>query len=346
VLTYDINGTDIHTVNIPDRSNVSIAVPTNVGGVFNYNLVSVQYLDSDPPTCVNTSISGTATIEVISLPVPDLTGPTDICAETTGNVYTTEAGMNNYTWVVSSGGVIESGGTATDNTVTVTWTTGGAHNVSVRYDNTFGCGAATPTVFPVNVFNLPIPTITGSTSACVNEIETYSTQPGMSNYIWSIPAGATVVSGGGDENTITVTWDADGAQVISVNYTSADGCNAVAQTDKNITVNPLPVPGIAGPNVVCEGTSGHVYTTDGGMSTYIWTVSAGGTIPAGGSANSNTATISWNDDGPQTVSISYIQPSTGCEPELPVVYNVAVDSMPSPSISGPIEVCVGSTGNV
>ena len=110
LVTYTINGVT-QTVNVLGRSNVSIGVSTNAAGVFTYELVSVQYLDSNPPTCPN-PVTGTATVEVTALPVPIVTGPTNICAETTGNVYQTEAGMSNYTWVVSAAGTITAGGTS------------------------------------------------------------------------------------------------------------------------------------------------------------------------------------------------------------------------------------------
>ena len=169
----------------------------------------------------------------------------------------------------------------------------------------------------------------------------------MTNYQWNVSAGGTVTSGGGtNDNSVTITWSTIGAQTVSVNYTSADGCNAPAQTVKNITVNPLPNPTLSGPNKVCAGTNGNVYTTEAGMSTYVWTVSAGGTITAGGTSNSRTATIRWNTDGPQTVSVSYINPATGCTPPSATVYNVTVDAMPVPTITGPTSVCVGSTSNV
>lgn len=346
VVSYNINSTTSQNVNIPARSNVSVAVPTNNAGTFTYNLDSVKYLDSNPPTCPNTSITGTAIINVVALPVPTITGPTNICAETTGNVYKTEHGMLNYTWVVSAGGTITAGGTPTDSTITVTWATGGSHNISVRYSNSSGCAASSPTIFPVNVYVLPIPTITGSTSACLNTSKIYSTQPGMTNYQWSFSAGALVTAGGGvNDNSVTVTWTDVGPQTISVNYTSVDGCDAPTETVKNITINPLPDPVITGLSTVCAGTSGHIYTTESGMSTYVWVVSSGGTITSGGTSNSATATIRWNADGPQTVSVSYINPATSCTPPSPTVYNVTVDPMPVPTITGPASVCVGSTGN-
>ena len=345
-VTYNINGTGSYNVNIPAKSNVSIGVPTNSSGTFHYNLVSVQYLNSEPPTC-STPITGTATINVVPQPVPVITGPTNICAETTGHVYTTEAGMTNYNWVVSAGGTITAGGGANDNTVTVTWNAGGPQNISVLYTNTSGCVASTPTVFPVNVYPLPVPAISGSTSACVGSTnKVYTTQPGMTNYQWTVSPGGTITAGGtATSNSVTVTWTTVGPQTITVNYRNANGCTASAPNVKNITVTPLPVPTITGPTVMCAGSTGNIYTTEAGMSGYVWTVSAGGTITAGGTSNSNTATIRWNTAGPQTVSVSYTN-LDGCTPSSPTVYPVTVNPRPTPTITGPTSVCVGSTGNV
>ncbi|GAB1451515.1 hypothetical protein MASR2M47_15710 [Draconibacterium sp.] len=255
MVTYTINGSGSNVVNIPANSNVPISAPTNFAGTFQYDLVSVQYLNSEPPICANNAITGSATIVITPLPVPVITGPTNICAETAGNVYTTEAGMSSYEWVVSAGGTITAGGTATDNTVTVTWNTGGSHNVSVGYTNANNCKSSTPTLYPVNVFPLPIPTITGSTTACLNATnKVYSTQPGMTNYQWAVSAGATITAGGtSTSNSITITWNTIGSQTISVNYKNTNGCEAAAPQVKTITVNPLPVPTLTGPDLVCAG---------------------------------------------------------------------------------------------
>ncbi len=346
VVTYNINGAGGFNVNVPAGSNVAIGVPTNTAGTFIYDLVSVQYLATEPPTCP-AIITGSATINVVAQPVPVITGPTNICAETTANVYSTQAGMSNYAWSISAGGTITAGGTSSDNTVTVTWTTGGSHNVSVGYTNASGCSTFTPTVFPVNVYALPTPTITGSTSSCLGATnKIYSTQPGMSNYQWAVSAGGTITAGGtATSSSVTVTWTSIGPQTISVNYRNANGCTASAAIVKNIIVNPLPVPTLGGPNVVCAGATGNVYTTEAGMSSYVWTVSAGGTITSGGTSNSSTATVRWNTDGPQTISVSYTN-SDGCIPSSPTSFAVTVNPKPVPTITGPTSVCIGSTGNI
>ena len=72
------------------------------------------------------------------------------------NVYTTETGKINYAWTIT-GGTITSGGTATDNTATVTWNVAGTKSITVNYSDPGGCGAATPTVYNVTVN--PQPTV-------------------------------------------------------------------------------------------------------------------------------------------------------------------------------------------
>jgi hypothetical protein len=59
--------------------------------------------------------------------------------------------MNNYFWIVSSGGTITAGGGTGNNTVTVTWTISGSQSVSVNYTNTNGCTSSSSTVYPVTV---------------------------------------------------------------------------------------------------------------------------------------------------------------------------------------------------
>ena len=260
--------------------------------------VSVNY--TTPAGC--TAASPTVfPVTVNALPVPTITGPTPVCAGSTGNVYTTQGGMTGYTWAVSAGGTITAGsGTSA---ITVTWNTVGAQTVSVNYTNANGCTAASPTVYPVTVNALPVPTITGPTPVCAGSAgNVYTTQAGMTGYTWAVSAGGTITAGAGT-SAITVTWNTAGAQTVSVNYTNANGCTAASPTVYPVTVNVLPVPTITGPTPVCAGTTGNVYTTQAGMSGYIWAISAGGTITAG--SGTSAITVTWNTAGAQTVSVNY-----------------------------------------
>jgi len=93
----------------------------------------------------------------------------------------------------------------------------------------------------------------------------------MTGYIWTISAGGTITAGGGAaNNTATVTWNTAGAQTINVNYINGNSCTAATATVKNVTVNPLPVPTITGNASACINSTGNVYTTESGMTGYIW----------------------------------------------------------------------------
>src|SRR5664280_2340330 len=293
-----------------------------------------------------TATSSTATL-VTLLPVPTIAGPTPVCVGIAGNVYTTESGMSNYTWVVSAGGTITAGGGTANNSVTVTWTTTGAKTVTVNYTNGNGCTATSATTYNVTVNPLPVPTIAGPTPLCVGIAgNVYTTEAGMSNYLWTVSAGGTITAGGGvANNTVTVTWTTTGAKTVTVNYNNLNGCTATSATTYNVTVNPLPVPTIAGPTPVCVGIAGNVYTTESGMSNYLWTVSAGGTITVGGGTGNNTVTVTWTTTGAKTVTVNYNN-LNGCTATSATTYNVTVDPLPVPTIAGPTPVCVGIAGNV
>ncbi len=341
-VTYTINGTVSSSININGNGNASISVPTAQAGTFNYQLTEIQYLDE--PFCTNITLTGSASVVVNALPNTTITGPLNACAGSGNYVYSTEAGMNDYVWTVSSGGVIASGGTSTDNTITITWNTAGIQTVSVRYSTPQGCASASPASQQVTVSSLPVPTLTGLVNVCKGATGiTYATQAGMTNYTWAVSSGGTITSGGGSSNnSVTITWHTEGIQNVSVNFTNSNGCTASTPTVVNVTVNNLAVPTLSGPTEVCAGTSGHVYTTEAGMSNYSWTVSAGGSITAGNNSTSNSITVKWNTSGAQTVSVNYANAS-GCAASGATLYNVTVNALPVPTISGDALACGGSS---
>ena len=56
-------------------------------------------------------------------------------------------------------------------------------------------------------------------------------------------------------------------------------------------------------------------------------------------------TVTWNTSGAQTVSVNYTN-ANSCTAASPTVYNVTVNALPVPTITGPASACVSSTGNV
>jgi large repetitive protein len=327
-----------------------------VGGVissgFNTNTISVSYSPTASPGYVfvyATAACGNGASSQLGVAMnppatPTIIGPANACLNVVGNTYTTEPGMTNYVWNVSAGGSITGGGIGTSNTVTITWISTGAKTVSVNYNNANGCAAISPTVYNVTVNALPVPTVSGPNPSCTNVPGiVYSTQAGMSNYIWSISAGGVITAGLGT-NSITVTWNATGAQNVSVNYTNAGGCTATAPVVYPVTVNSTTVPTITGSTVLCANSGYYNYATESGMTAYNWSISSGGVINYG--SGTNVITVSWIVSGPQWVRVNYINPA-GCTVANPTQLNVTVNAPPSGAsgtITGTPTVCGGSMG--
>jgi trimeric autotransporter adhesin len=333
-----ITGATNYVWTVPVGSTIISGGNTN-SIMLNFSLIAVSgnVVVYGTNSCMNSSSSSLSVI-VHVLPIPTITGPASACVNSTGSVYTTETNMSAYTWSVSSGGVITAG--SGTNSITVTWNMAGAQTVSVNYTNTNNCMASTATIKDVNINALPVPTITGLASVCAGTTGvTYSTETGMTGYTWTLSAGGTITAGAGSK-TITATWITPGAQTVSVNYTNTNGCTGSSPTVKNVTVNSLPVPTITGSASVCVGSYGNVYTTETGMTGYMWSLSTGGIITSG--TGTNSITVTWSSSGNQTVGINYTN-ANGCVASIATVKNVTVNPLPVPTITGPTSVCVGTS---
>jgi hypothetical protein len=85
-----------------------------------------------------------------------------------------------------------------------------------------------------------IPVITGPITAIVGSTSIYSTNPGMTNYIWLVsPDGAiTVIT----DNSISVIWSTTGTKTVSVRYTNVSGNPSTTTVyNVNVTVSPVAV---------------------------------------------------------------------------------------------------------
>jgi hypothetical protein len=101
--------------------------------------------------------------------------------------------------------------------------------------------------------NMVSATLSGPTSVCQGSSgNVYTTEPGQTNYIWSVNGGMITAGGGTSTNTVTVTWTVPGAQGITVTYTGASPMTLP------VTVNPTVAASVsvtASANPVCTGTS-------------------------------------------------------------------------------------------
>ena len=207
-----------------------------------------------------------------SLPVPTITGPSSVCAGTTGVTYSTEQGMNSYTWAVSPGGTI-TGGSGTFQ-ITVTWVTAGANTVSVNYYNTNGCTALNPTVYNVNVNPLPIADFSFPTSNCAGQDVAFtdlSLPNGGGNinaWHWDFGDPASGTNNFSTLQNPLHMYAVAGTYTVQEIVTNVSLCKDTAS--KTVTINAIPAAIITpgGPTTFCEGNS--VVLTASPATTYLW----------------------------------------------------------------------------
>lgn len=271
-----------------------------------------------------------------------ISGLTSVCQGVSGVVYsiTPIANVDTYIWTLPTGATITAG-TGT-NSVTVSYAISATSgNITVKGSNACGDGNAASLAVTLNP--APVPALsTGPLSVCAGTTGViYTTAAGMTGYTWSISAGGTITAGS-TTNSITVSWNTVGPQTLSLNYTNGSGCAAASASVFNIAVVARPVPTITGPAAACKGFT-NIYTTESGMSSYNWTVSAGGVITAG--TGTQSISVVWNTTGSKTVNVNYTIPA-GCNATTPTILAVTVNPTTTPTISGDNELCAGSNGVV
>jgi uncharacterized protein (TIGR02145 family) len=297
---------------------------TMIPGV--YTMVSLSN-----PACINTGIvSGNATVSLLPLPVPAITGDLTACAGSGGHVYSTMGGNHDYQWTISAGGLKTAGGGTSDSAVTVTWNTAGAQNVSVNYIDTQGCAALTPTVFAVTVKAPPVVTNAGPSTTCSGAPIHIVPQANLAGttFAWTATGSSPAVSGykPGSGSSIDDTLFNSGLSIETVTYSvtaTKDGCSGIP-AQFTVTVIPMAdVYFVPASQVICPGARTSIQNNShvpGAV--YSWTAS-GSSPDLGGFSSGVGSTINQ-----QLSNSGYIQGV--------VTYHV------TPSVSG----CSGTPGDV
>jgi len=272
-----------------------------------------------------------------------ISGPSGVCKGDTGYIYSVQPVQYAflYLWTFPSGFTITSYPNSNVVTVNVS-NTAISGTISVRAQSDCGNTSA-PSNFSVTVNNLPVPTIAGNSPVCQYVNNSYTTEAGMSNYVWSVTPDGTI-SQTSDPNIVNISWPSTGSKTVAVVYTDpSTGCRANPPGTKTVSVNPAPVPTITGSDTLCVNSGYYNYTTETGQSNYVWTISSGGTITYG--QGTAVIEVTWNNPGAQYVTVNY-NDANNCPAQNPTVLNVAVGGPPGASgtITGTSDVCAGSTG--
>ena len=135
--------------------------------------------------------------------------------------------------------------------------------------------------------------ITGNATPCQGSSQVYSvTNVTGISYTWTVPSTWTITAGQGS-NSITATV---GTNAGNISVTPSNSCGNGTPSTLAVTVTILPANAgtITGPNQVCKGSNGIVYTVPviANASNYNWSVPSGVTIVSGENTNSITVNFS------------------------------------------------------
>lgn len=199
------------------------------------------------------------------------------------------SGALTYTWTAPAGAAIISGqGTSSISVLYQTGFTSGSLKVSA--DN--NCGSSL--LKSVTIRSIPaVPgSITGPVSNLCNATATYSiaaSTTGATSYAWTVPAGATILSGQGN-TSISVKWPAAALSGATVCVAAVNACgSSAAKCLTNITTSPLKPASITGPISVCASQQNLTYSVaaQAGV-TYTWAVPSGASIVSGQGSSTMT----------------------------------------------------------
>ena len=310
------DGSNNYTVsNYASGANISVTP----GSTKTYTLVSVK--SSNGTGALITPISGAAVITVPTLsPTITSSAGTTSCTQTP-ITFTTEAGMDSYTWTITTTGTYTTTSTLTGVTaneaitITPTITSGTAtYTANVTYTSG-GCSTSTSTT--TTAYALPTSVSFDSkpaSSICSTTNATYTTQTINANYTWSIPGTAgqdyTIVSTlvnvpsagtsggttiGATTYSVTLTWLTAGDKQVTVNYSNyaAGNCQAQSPATTTTTVS-TPSTGVS-----ISPSGGQTICTGGTFSPL--TVSVIGTGNSG--TNPSTTTYQWFKKNPGNITM-------------------------------------------
>jgi hypothetical protein len=302
--------------------------------------------------------------DILPTPVVNISGATSFCAGSSTTLSAT-AGFVGYIW------------SNTQSTPSININTSGTYGVTVT--NADGCTEEAS--FSVSQLPVPNPIITGPSSICAGGSATFSVAAGFTGYIWSnSQAGSSITTGNPGNYTVTVTaangctgtddislvisnslninivaqvYQCNGTLTLDAgsgfstyNWSTADNSSTiVVNANGNYTVTVTDITGctgsdtftaaipaapnvaISGPSTICAGSQALLEATTG-FNQYVWSTTGLNSSIQVSAAGDYTVTVTDNNGCTATNSTT-----------------LAISSAPSPTITGPTNICSGNTAN-
>lgn len=273
---FSYNWTAPSGMNLSSNSGTTVNLSSPVAGSGNLCVTSGNSCGTSSARCMNITVDAGPPAAPASIFGNSLACTGDVISY----LASASTGATSYQWSIPSGTTIISGqGTRILNLQFTTSFSGGT--ISVMAMNACGNSTSKTKLLSLNTPATPSAIAGNGTGVC-NRQEVYSVNAvnGM-NYNWTVPAGASILSGQGT-SSITVQFSPNfGKGTLSV--VSHNNCGT--STSRSRTVNGAPaVPGsITGATVVCKGQSGVAYSTVAvyGANSYTWSLPRNTVVAAG-----------------------------------------------------------------
>ncbi|KFF01535.1 PKD-like domain-containing protein, partial [Flavobacterium hydatis] len=292
----------------------------------------------------------TFTVTVTVNPKPALSNITasSICSggtftvtPTNGTNGTVPSGTT-YSWAAPN--VIGISGTAAgSNASNISGTLTNSTNapINVIYTVTPTSGTCSGSTFTVTVTVNPKPTLSNITATSICSGGTFTvtpangtngTIPAGTTYSWAAPnvVGISGTAAGSNAASISGTLTNSTNAPINVIYTitPTSGTCAGSTFTVTVTVNPLPVCSITGPDgPICPSSTGNSYSAPAGMSNYTWSISGNATINGNTSSQTVLITAGANCGASFTLTL-VIKDINGCESTCTKIINVQDSTAP------------------
>ena len=279
---------------------------------------------------------------------PSVSGSSTVCANSTQSYSTASVVGHTYLWSVSGGTI---SGSATGNSVSVTWGAAGAGTISVLETVTATLCSNT-SILNVTKNGQPTASAGGSQTICSNGTATISGASSTNGTILWTHNGSGSITGA---TTLTPVYtaaagDAGLTRTLTMTVTSNNACTPqTATATYSVTVNPLPTASISGTTAVCRNGTAPTVTLTGaaGTSPYTFTYNINGGSNLTIVSTGNVATITAPTSSAGTFAYNLVSvvdaSSTLCTQTQSGTATITVNPLPTASIGGTTTLCQGAT---
>jgi gliding motility-associated-like protein len=278
-------------------------------------------------------------VDVRLKPAPALNGLPVNCAMDTSTYSVQNIIGDTYIWNVTGGSII---GLSVGSSIEVLWTAPGTGEVKLRQISPDGCDSVV--LKSVFINPLPQPVISGPMVICEDEPAAYNV-PFVNSDFYNWTASPGNINGSALTSIVNITWPNSGIGMVTMVQTTPQGCSVT--TEFLTVINEKPHPSVIGSNLGCISNAQSNYSSafEPGIN-YTWNVS-GGSVTNGNGTSS--ITIEWSTPGVNSISVTALNPVSGCDSTVTVFVNV--DSLAYPVIqatglTGCIPVKLDFNGNI